>query len=46
MPKIALFLKKVGKIAVALGVEPPNPCWLSAAGGFASRSPNCYSHSL
>jgi len=40
------FLEKNEKIAAAFGAPPPNPHWLSAAGGSASRPPSCSSHHL
>jgi len=33
------FLGKAVKIAAALGVPPPNPCWPPSAGGFAPIPP-------
>jgi len=45
MLKNALFFEKVGKFAAALRAPPPNALWPPAAGGYAPRPPNCYSHS-
>jgi len=41
-----LFMKKSVKIASALGVLPPNPRWLPAAGDSAPRHPRCYTLGL